>query len=171
MGTKSIVAGGGAGAGLTAIALSLATPTIVTFEGQRNVAYRDVAKILTICNGHTGKDIVVGKVYTDEECSNLTAKDVKKATDQVLAVSPQLVWHPMVLASIISFTYNLGGGAYKKSSVALLMNQGRFVEGCNFMMNYKYADGKVFQGLVNRRTREVQICLATLTPGGMKDVI
>ncbi|HEK2654706.1 TPA: lysozyme, partial [Proteus mirabilis] len=41
-------------AGATAIALVV----IAHFEGVRYEPYRDVAGILTVCYGHTGKDII-----------------------------------------------------------------------------------------------------------------
>lgn len=168
--SKKPVVIGGAGAAMIALALNISTPEITEFEGQKNKAYRDVIGVLTVCNGHTGPDIVVDKVYTDEECSRLTRKDAKEAADGVLSVSPHLVWHPMQLAAAISFTYNVGIGTYKKSTVAKLFNSGDFVGACNFLTRYKYAGGKVYPGLVRRRQREKEVCLSTLTPEGVKNV-
>jgi len=168
--SKKAVMAGGAGAGLLALALNVATPEITTFEGQRNQAYRDVVGVLTVCAGHTGPDIVVGKVYSDEECSRLTKKDAEEAAKGVLSVSPHLIWHPMQLAAAISFSYNVGIGTYKKSTVSKLYNSGDFVGACNFLPNYKYAGGKVYPGLVKRRQREKEVCLSTLTPEGAENV-
>jgi lysozyme len=167
---RNIIAGG-AGAGLLALALNVATPEIITFEGQKTKAYRDIVGVLTVCAGHTGPDIVVGKVYSDKECHDLTKKDAKIAVDGVLKISPHLVYHPMQLAAAISFSYNVGTGTYAKSSIARLFNEGKFIEACNFLTKYKYAGGKVWQGLVNRRAREQKLCLSTLTKEGMKDVV
>lgn len=172
MGTKTgVVAGGGAGAALASIALGLATPTITTAEGQRTIAYKDLVGVLTVCNGHTGKDIVVGRVYTPSDCQALTKADATKAMNGVLVYSPELVWHPMQLASAISFSYNLGVGTYEKSTVRTLFDTGEFVAACNFMPHYVYAGGKVIPGLVNRRKREQAICLSTMTFDGMKNVV
>lgn len=170
MARKAIITGG-AGAGLLALALGIATPEITTFEGQKNRAYRDVIGVLTVCAGHTGPDIVVNKVYSDEECKKLTLQDGQKAAEGVLKVSPHLIWHPMQLAAAISFAYNVGTGTYAKSTVAKLFNQGKFVEACNFLPKYIYAGGKVFRGLVNRRAREQELCLSTLTVEGMKEYV
>ncbi len=167
---RSIVAGG-TGAGVIAAALAIATPDINDHEGVRYRAYKDVVGVLTVCAGHTGPDIVVGKVYSPEECKKLTIKDLSKAAAGVLKVSPHLAWHPMQLAAAVSFAYNVGTGAYAKSSVARLFNEGKFTEACNFLTKYVYAGGKVWPGLVNRREREKQVCLSTLTVGGMKDVV
>lgn len=154
---------GGAGAGLVAVALSVATPEIKEFEGRRNVPYYDVVKVLTVCDGHTGPEVVKNKKYSDAECDAITVKDAQKFAAGVLKVSPHLAYHPMQLAAAISFSYNVGTGTYAKSSVARLFNEGKFIEACNFLPKYKYAGGKVYAGLVNRRAREQSICLSTLT--------
>lgn len=151
--------------------MGTATPEIIQLEGQRNRAYRDIVNVLTVCAGHTGPDIVVDKVYSNEECKKITARDVEKAAVGVLKVSPHLIWHPMQLAATISFTFNIGVGAYSTSSVARLFNVGDFYGACNYMAKYKYAGGKESQGLINRRAREVEICLSTLTADGMKNVV
>ena len=162
---------GGAGAGLVALALGIATPEIKEFEGRRNTPYYDIVKVLTVCDGHTGKDVTVGKVYSDAECDAITLEDAKEHAEGVLAVNPHLAWHPMQLAAAISFAYNVGVSRYKKSSIARLFNEGKFVEACNFFPRYVYAGGKVVKGLVNRRGREKEICLSTLTAGGYQNGI
>lgn len=163
MGVKTNVVSGGAGAGIMALSLSISTPEIITFEGQRNVAYRDVVGVLTVCAGHTGKDIVPGKRYTDAECEEMTKKDVKTHMDGVLKTSPHLVWHPMQLAAATSFAFNVGVAAYAKSTVAKKFNEGDFIGACNFLPNYNRAGGKVWTGLVRRRAREQSMCLTGLT--------
>lgn len=170
MATKAVMVGGAAGTGLLAIALGLATPEIKEFEGRSYTPYKDIVKVLTVCDGHTGSDIVVDKVYSDTECHAMTTKDAAKAATGVLKVSPHLLWHPMQLAAAISFSYNVGTGTYANSTVAKLFNRGDFIGACNFLPNYKYAGGKVVNGLVNRRAREQMICLSTLTVEGMKNV-
>ena len=160
----------GGTAGMIAVALGVATPQIKEFEGRRNIPYYDIVKVLTVCDGHTGPDIKIGKQYSDAECDELTTAEVTKFASGVLKVSPQLAWHPMQLAAAISFSYNVGTGTYAKSSVARLFNEGKFIEACNFLPKYVYAGGKVVNGLAIRRGKEQTICLSTLTVGGMKNV-
>ncbi|HAK1939297.1 TPA: lysozyme, partial [Salmonella enterica] len=52
-------------------------------EGRRYVAYRDVAGVITVCDGYTGKDIVPGRRYTDAECDALLNKDLARVKAQV----------------------------------------------------------------------------------------
>lgn len=161
---KTVAAGS---AGLLALAVAIATPGIQSSEGRRNVAYYDIAKVLTVCDGHTGRDIVVKRVYSDSECNAMTTADAAKAAKGVTDVSPQLIFHPYVLASMISFTYNLGAGTYAKSSIARLMNKGEFYAGCSMLPLYNHAGGRVVRGLTIRRNKEKDLCLSTLTPSGL----
>lgn len=168
-GTKTVV-GAASGAALFGIAISAVVPHIQQFEGTRNVPYRDVVGVLTVCTGHTGPDVVVNKVYTNAECSALTAEDVTKAAQGVLKVNPQLQYHPILLASAISFSYNVGVGTYDKSSVAEDFNKGNFTQACTDLLKYTTAGGKYNEGLFNRRKQEYAICMSTLTPQGLTDV-
>jgi lysozyme len=76
----------------------------------------------------------------------------------------------MQLAAAISFSYNVGVGTYDKSTVASKFNSGDFIGACNYLVNYKYVNGVVSPGLVNRRAQEQAICLSTLTPKGLANV-
>ncbi len=169
MATKHVVAGAGAGAALMAAVWGTAIPTIQGLEGTKAVAYRDIVGVLTVCTGHTGPDVVVNKVYSSNECAALTQKDASKAADGVLKVSPHLIWHPMQLAAAISFSYNVGTGAYSTSSVANSFNTGDYSGGCSAMLKYTIAGGKFSQGLANRRQQEYTICTSTLTVKGFLD--
>lgn len=170
MATKHIAIGAGAGASLMAIVMQTAVPAIQGFEGTKSQAYKDIGGILTVCTGHTGPDVVVGKVYDPATCAKLTQQDAQKAASGVLKFSPQLIYHPLVLAAAISFSYNVGVGTYDKSSVASNFNTGNFVAGCNALLKYSYAGGNYSSGLYNRRVQEQAICLSTLTPKGVLNV-
>lgn len=167
---KKIAVGAGVGAALMAIVMGTVTPTLQDVEGTKYQAYKDIGGILTVCTGHTGPDVVVKKVYTPEECAALTTKDATTAAQGVLAVSPHLLYHPMQLAAMVSFSYNVGTGTYGKSSVAALANKGDFIGACNALLKYTYANGKYVPGLATRRTQEQTICLSTLTAEGVKNV-
>lgn len=151
-----VVAGGAAG-GLAA-ALALIVPFIGQHEGHTSRPYRDVGGVLTVCDGHTGPDIVV-KTYSPVECNALLDKDVAVAANGVLAISPELKDKPYVLGATISFSYNVGIQAYGKSSVARDFKAGEFKLGCAAMLKYVYVNGKFVQGLENRREAEYVICM------------
>jgi lysozyme len=153
-----------------AIVMTAVVPEIQQFEGYRSVPYHDIHGVLTVCNGHTGPDVVVKKVYSQSECADLTAKDASKAADGILKVSPHLKYHPMQLAAAISFGYNVGVGNYAKSSVASNFNTGNFQAGCSALLKYTYSGGVYSKGLDARRHYEYDICTSTLTPKGLVNV-
>lgn len=157
----------GAGGSLIAIAIAAILPNIQQFEGTKNVPYKDIANVLTVCTGHTGPDVVPNKFYPASQCAKLTTDDLTKAAKGVLVTSPQLAYHTMQLAAAISFSYNVGVGTYSKSSVAKDFNSGDFKQACSDLLKYTYAGGKFSQGLANRRNYEYKICISTLTPGGL----
>ena len=49
-------------------------------EGRRYVAYRDVVGVLTVCDGHTGADIISSKRYSDAECNALLKADLQSCS-------------------------------------------------------------------------------------------
>lgn len=151
---RQVSVGGG-----IAASIALIVPFIMQQEGHRSHVYKDVAGVLTVCAGHTGPDIVVKKVYTDQECNTLLTKDIQTSVDGVLKVSPQIEDKTNILASTISFSYNIGVGAYAHSSVARDFNAGNYAAGCKDILKYTYSGGKYVQGLMNRREAEYKICM------------
>lgn len=161
MASKRTIIGSTAGASsLVAIAVAAILPHIQQFEGNRNVPYRDIGGVLTVCNGHTGPDVRPNTYYTPGQCTKLADSDLTKAASGVLKISPILEKHPMPLAAAISFSYNIGVGGYGKSSVARDFNAGNFKKGCIDLLKYTYADGKYSTGLANRRQAEYKICMS-----------
>lgn len=67
---KSLIAAAGGGA------IAIAAVLVPDLEGVRYEPYRDVAGVLTVCYGHTGADIVIGKSYTSGECKVMLDKDL-----------------------------------------------------------------------------------------------
>lgn len=145
-------------AGSIAAAIALVTPFIQQQEGYVARPYKDIAGVLSVCNGHTGPDIVV-KTYSNAECKALTDHDITKAASSILRITPELAKRPYVLAATISFTYNLGSGVYSKSSVARDFKAGQYGLGCTDMLKYTYVGKEYNQGLANRREREYELCM------------
>ncbi|EIN7571585.1 lysozyme [Salmonella enterica] len=126
-------------------------------EGRRYIPYRDVAGVLTVCDGHTGKDIIPGKRYTDAECDALLDKDLKRVKAQV---------DPLIKVSIpeseraafYSFAYNVGTGAFTRSTLLKKLNAGDHAGACNELKRWTYAGGRQWKGLVTRREIEREVC-------------
>jgi lysozyme len=128
-------------------------------EGRKYEAYKDVAGVWTVCDGHTGKDIVIGKTYTDAECDRLLWKDlqpVKRSVDAQVKVP----LNEYQRAALYSFAYNVGTGAFSKSTLLKKLNAGDQAGACEEMRRWVYAGGVKWKGLQNRREMERSMCLA-----------
>ncbi|EMD3682810.1 lysozyme, partial [Salmonella enterica] len=150
---KALLAGG---AGAIAIAAAMLGGHD-GLEGRRYEPYRDVAGVLTICDGHTGKDIVPVRHYTDAECDALLNQDlarVKAQIDPLIKVSiPE-----SERAALYSFAYNVGTGAFARSTLLRKLNAGDHAGACDELKRWTYAGGKQWKGLVTRREIEHEVC-------------
>ncbi|MDU5837745.1 MAG: lysozyme [Pantoea sp.] len=128
-------------------------------EGRVYEPYKDVAGVWTVCDGHAGTDIIKGKKYTDRECDRLLWNDlqpVKKTVDGLVKVP----LNEYQRAALYSFTYNVGSGAFSKSTLLKKLNAGDQDGACEELRRWVYAGGMKFRGLMNRRDMERSMCLA-----------
>lgn len=147
----------------TAIATALAIPA----EGLRQYAYNDTGGILTVCRGHTGRDVVKGKKYSLAECDQFMTDDMKKAVEIVEHCQPGLPAN--VLGAFADITYNAGPTAAcdtSKSTAARLLKQKKYKEACQQLPKWNKAKVGgtlvVLPGLTKRRAAEVSICMEGL---------
>lgn len=94
-------------------------------EGRRKEAYLDTKGIPTIGVGHTGPDIHLGLVYTDEQIDDALAKDVKQCEDTInlYCVNPLKQFQ---FDALVSFIFNVGVNAFIHSTLLRKLNQGDF---------------------------------------------
>lgn len=153
--SKKVIAAAAGGA------ISAALVLIPAYEGVEYRPYRDVAGVLTVCYGHTGSDIQAGKIYTADECRALLHRDLDKirhAVDPMITVPVD----DTTRAAIYSFVYNVGPGAFSRSSMLRKLNNGDIAGACEEMKRWTFAGGRQWQGLINRRETENAVCRATL---------
>lgn len=132
-------------------------------EGREHYAYKDPIGILTVCDGHTGSDIIAGRYYSDQECDAITKSDLLKVEKQV----KPLILVDMAntqLAAIYSFVYNVGIGNFKSSTMLKMINSRDRVGACDQLLSWVYAGGKKWKGLMTRREIEQEICKWTKQP-------
>jgi len=147
-----------AGAGALALTITLLGGPD-GLEGRRYVPYRDVVGVLTVCDGHTGPDIVSNKTYTDRECDSLLRADLKPVQADV----DSLITVPLSdyqRAALYSFAYNTGTDAFSRSSLLKRLNAGDTIGACSEMRRWVFAGGRKWRGLMRRRETERALCLA-----------
>jgi lysozyme len=127
-------------------------------EGERLVVYKDIVGVPTVCDGHTGADVVMGARWTHEECVAIEKKDLASAGTAVLAC----VHAPLNQNQYDAFTslaYNIGAHAFCGSTLAKIANTGDVPRACPEILKWDMAGGKHVPGLANRRYDEFALCL------------
>lgn len=126
-------------------------------EGREHVPYRDVVGVLTVCDGHTGSDIVPDREYSDAECDALTRADLQRIARQV---DPHIRVPATETqrAAIYSFAYNVGASAAIKSTLLKRLNARDYAGACAELKRWVYAGGQKWRGLMNRRDVEYEVC-------------
>jgi len=124
------------------------------FEGFSPFTYIDAAGHPTIGFGHL---IRPGETFneplTGVAADELLRKDVQSAERDVnRSVKVPFLIHQF--DAIVSFTFNLGGGALAKSTLLKRINAGRHEDVPAQLDRWVYAGGKKLRGLVLRRTAE-----------------
>lgn len=156
-------------AGLIAAMVAIATPQWELWEGTKQLAYRDIVGVLTICSGDT-RDVFEGQYATEEECRERTAKIMMEFGGSVAASSPGIEQSPYEWASHTTFAGNIGKAGYRRSSTRRHFVLDRPVMACRAMRLWNRAGGRVVQGLVNRREGEgnrigeYELCLVGAVP-------
>ncbi|EKZ9178159.1 lysozyme [Vibrio vulnificus] len=148
--TRALIA---SGAGAIAIAASMIKP----LEGIEYIPYRDVVGVLTVCWGTTGPDVIEGRVYTKEECDAFLQRDLKAIERQILPMIKPALPEP-TKAALYSFTYNVGVGAFSRSTLLKKLNAGETTQACEELKRWVYAGGKKWKGLMSRREIEEEVC-------------
>lgn len=116
-------------------------------------AYLDGGGVLTIGYGHTGPDVKLGDVITEEEAEALLVADLAEAEDAVNDyVDVEL--DQFEFDALVSFTFNCGVEAFRTSTLLRLLNNGDYSAAAMQFKRWVKDNGKVVQGLVNRRAAE-----------------
>ncbi len=147
-----------------AAATTIATTLAIAAEGIRHFAYYDPPGVLTVCYGHTGKDVHKEREYSLAECQALLSDDMRRAITQVATCAPNAP--EPVLAAFSDAVFNLGPTIAcntQKSTAARLLKQGDWDGACKQLPRWNKASiGGVMvalPGLTQRRQAEMNICL------------
>ena len=132
---------------------------VAPFEGKENKAYIDPVGIVTVCYGNTGKEAILGKSYTDEQCLNQMAEDLKQHDNQLMSVVKVPFKSDYQHAAMLSFVYNAGIGNFSSSKMLKKLNAKDYDGACQELTKWVYAKKKMLRGLVIRRSLEYKFCM------------
>jgi lysozyme len=126
-------------------------------EGFRSESYLDTGGVWTIGYGTTrvkGKPVEAGLTCTEAEAAQWLSDDIAWAQTAV----NKLVKVPLkqgMFDALVSFVYNVGEDQFRRSTLLRLLNLKQYIEAGKQFLLWKYDNGKVVQGLLNRRHKEL----------------
>lgn len=134
---------------------------IKKWEGCRLSTYSDISGFHTIGYGHKQTGLSEFRTITQAQAEQLFENDVTDAE----CVVRNLVTVPLTqnqFNALVSFVFNLGGSAFRSSTLLKLLNQKKYLEAANQFPRWCYGrdkDGKAVQnkGLLNRRNAEKEV--------------
>lgn len=141
-----------------------------SWEGSKNAVYNDPAGIPTIGVGHklTQSELNSGKIMingvavryadtlTDQQVLALLAQDVAPAQDAV-SNGVTVALNQNKFDALVSFTFNVGTGAFAGSTLLKVLNQGQYDQVPDQLRRWVHAGSKVLPGLVTRRENEIKL--------------
>lgn len=132
------------------------------FESCSLEAYRDGGGVPTIGWGHTGADVKIGETITQEQADALLIADLRIAVNCVNSYAPEDCPQAQFDA-VVSLTFNAGCEAIRTSRLARKWKAGNILGAAAEFVRYDedgtphgwiHDNGKVVQGLINRRDAE-----------------
>lgn len=127
-------------------------------EGCSLTAYRCPAGVLTCGWGSTGKNIKEDTVWSQDRADRMLYAQAYQSLTSALSVSPILATETdNRKASIGDFIYNLGVGAYQKSTLKKRVDSGNWDAAKIEILRWNKANGKVLSGLTIRRKKESEL--------------
>lgn len=133
---------------------------IHSFEQLRLKAYPDPGskdgRPYTVGWGSTGADIGPGTVWTKEKADQRFASDLSKS-EQAVSLLVKVPLTQYQFDALVSFTYNLGIGSLKSSTLLKMLNEGYYSNAGLQLLRWTKNDGVDMAGLVRRRKAELKM--------------
>ena len=145
---------------ITVAALAVSATCLVgiaTHEGYRSEAYKDTVGIPTLGFGETA-GVKMGDKTTPERALVQLLESTEKHADAIRqCIHVPLYQHEF--DAYISLSYQIGAGAFCRSTLIKKLNKGDYTGACNELDKWVYAGGKKLPGIVKRRQKEKEMCL------------
>jgi lysozyme len=134
---------------------------IKKYEGLKLNAYICPANVPTIGFGSTfypdGRRVKLGDKITLQEAESILLHDIKRFEKEVISSVKMEITNNQ-LSALISFVYNVGASAFRKSTLLKKVNANPTdLTIHNEFMRWTRAGGKVLPGLVKRRAEESKL--------------
>lgn len=132
---------------------------IKEFEGRKLNSYLCPGNVWTIGYGHT-KTARPNQTITAERAEELLLQDIAEFEQAVLR-NVTVPLNENQFAALVSFTFNLGERALKRSSLLRRLNAGDYASVPKELNRWVNANGKRLNGLIRRRKAEGELFMRT----------
>lgn len=134
---------------------------IKAFEGCVLTAYQDAVGVWTIGYGHTN-GVYPGMCITSKQAEDYLISDLQ-TFETTVNQHVKIVLTQNMFDALISFAFNVGSGAFKRSTLLARLNKGDTIGAANEFDRWIYAGKKILRGLKQRRSAEKGLFLNGLT--------
>jgi lysozyme len=132
------------------------------FEGLELKAYLCPANVWTIGYGNTryedGSPVRKGEWISRERAISLFRNILKKFERSVLS-AVEVPLTQSQFDALVSFTYNVGKNAFRRSTLLRLLNSGDYEGAADQFLRWNKGGGRVLAGLTRRREAERKLFL------------
>lgn len=131
------------------------------FEDLRLKAYDDGVGVWTIGYGTTvinGVKVKKGDICTIEQAKSYMAQDLKKF-ESAVNTAVKVTLNQNQFDALVSLTYNIGIGAFKGSTLLMLLNAKDYKHAAEQFQRWNRGGGRVLNGLIKRRKIEMELFL------------
>lgn len=139
------------------IASAVGIGGITQYEGFKEEAYIDLAGIPTIGYGST-KDVKIGDRIDEKGARRRLISEVISEYHPGINNCVKVPLNQSEYDAYLSLTYNIGVGAFCRSTLVKLLNQEKYDEACKQILRWNKIKGRVSKGLTNRRQSEYNLC-------------
>src|SRR5579863_4811742 len=122
------------------------------WEGLRLHSYQDSGAVWTIGYGTT-HNVTPDMTITEEEALNFLARDLSIALTKLSKLTKVPLTEKQTIA-LIDFVYNVGCGAYQRSTLRMKLNRGEYEAASKEFLKWNKVRGKPIRGLSIRRIAE-----------------
>ena len=139
-------------------AVDIAAEFIKAHEGLRLTAYKDIGGVLTIGYGHTGSDVKVGAIWDQSQVDKALKTDLQIAFNAVKSYT-KVPLSDKQAAALTSFVFNLGQGAFRSSTLLIVVNNKDWIGSAKELIRWDKVGGEEVKGLLIRRLEEAALFL------------
>ena len=146
---------------VSAALIDRATDFIAREEGFRSTPYTCPGGQRTIGYGCAEPSVVAKGTITREEARSVLRSRVEEEIKWIRTRIPHLNENQLI--AVCSLRYNIGKTRFVNSKAYQYLRAGKLLRAVDEMSQFRLVDGKINQGLVERRTRERNMFLSPYT--------